>query len=339
MEMQVRNKTIDSFRGMAIIIMIAANSWPYIYPYDNCPFLLRVLFSTAAPIFIFLSGYVFQFQYSLKGKRHLYKRPLQILLLAVLIDSLVWKIVPFVTFDVLYLIAISMFVLSFLKNLDKKLFAFITLLLLFANILLIHNYEFDFSEISFDNIKIEYNFREIINHFLFDGWFPVFPWMGVFFLGFFIRKFELIKTQNFYLYVGLLFLSMYFLLISVPFQSVQPLRKGYTELFYPLTGSFWLYLLGLLCLVTYFIRLNKYFNKGLSILGTFSLPIYVIHAVFISFVLPYFNQDADNFLLKKFVIIMTLFYFIIIVYAFILKRFKILLKNGSLRYLGYVLGM
>jgi uncharacterized membrane protein len=109
MEMQVRNKTIDSFRGMAIIIMIAANSWPYIYPYDNCPFLLRVLFSTAAPIFIFLSGYVYQFQNSLKGKRPLYKRPLQILLLAVLIDSLVWKIVPFVTFDVLYLIAISMF--------------------------------------------------------------------------------------------------------------------------------------------------------------------------------------------------------------------------------------
>jgi len=36
---------------------------------------------------------------------------------------------------------------------------------------------------------------------------------------------------------------------------------------------------------------------------------------------------------------MILFYFIIIVYVFILNRFKILLKNGHLRYLGYVLGM
>jgi len=208
-----------------------------------------------------------------------------------------------------------------------------------ANILLIHIYDFDFSEVDFYSITSDFNFRESINHLLYDGWFPIFPWMGVFFLAYFISKYELFKKHNWYLYVGLLFLSIYFLLITVPFQTIQPLRKGYTELFYPLTGSFWLYILGLLCVVTYFIRLDKYFNKGLSILGAFSLPIYVLHTVIISFVLPYFNQDANNFILQKLVISMILFYFIIIVYVFILKKYKNLLKDGPLRYLGYILGL
>jgi uncharacterized membrane protein len=334
-----RNKTLDNLRGVAILIMIMANSWPYVYPFDECPLFLRVLFSTAAPIFVYISGYVNGFQVKDITKKNALKRPLQILVLAILIDLFVWNIVPFVTFDVLYLIAISMIVLNFLMELNKNYFVLMTLGLLSFNTFLVNKYDFDFSEISFTNDLSDYNVINVLQHFLYDGWFPIFPWMGVFYLGYFISKYELIKKHNLYLFVGLLFLSIYVLLISIDFQSIQPLRKGYTELFYPLTGSFWFYLVGLLSILTYFIKRGKLCYKSLSILGTYSLPIYVLHTIVISFFLPFFIQDIDNFFLYHLIIVMTIFYSIIVVYVLLLIKFKDLLKNGALRYLGYLLGL
>ena len=52
----MRFSSIDTIRGFAILIMIFANAYPYLYPIDFCPKILRLLFSTAAPIFVFLSG-------------------------------------------------------------------------------------------------------------------------------------------------------------------------------------------------------------------------------------------------------------------------------------------
>jgi hypothetical protein len=43
----MRNHSVDFFRGIAILIMVAANSYPYIFPDLPCPMLIRVLFSTA----------------------------------------------------------------------------------------------------------------------------------------------------------------------------------------------------------------------------------------------------------------------------------------------------
>jgi fucose 4-O-acetylase-like acetyltransferase len=52
-----RNSNIDFARGLAILIMILANSAPYLLNISDVPFYLRFIFSAAAPIFIFLSGY------------------------------------------------------------------------------------------------------------------------------------------------------------------------------------------------------------------------------------------------------------------------------------------
>lgn len=339
MELQARNKTLDSLRGIAIIIMIAANSWPYIYPFDTCPFFIRILFSTAAPIFIFISGYVNGIQNTVKNQSNLFKRPIQILILAVIIDCLVWHIVPLVTFDVLYLIAISILVLRFLKELNKNIIALIALVLLFANTFFLSKYDFNFSEISFEAILDNYNIRKVLNHLFFDGWFPLFPWMGVFFLGYYLSNQYENKKTRIYLYGGSFFILAYIILINLKSQPIQPLRKGYTELFYPLTGGFWFYLIGLLSILTYLIKQGNLFNKYLSILGIYSLPIYVLHTIVISFILPFFIQDPDKFLLQNLIIIMALFYFIIVVYVLLLNKFKFLLKKGALRYLGYVLGL
>jgi len=68
-------------RGIAIVIMVSANSWSYVYPFQNCPIALRILFSTAAPLFIFLSGVAVHI--SLKTGKTLgsvRKRALQILI-------------------------------------------------------------------------------------------------------------------------------------------------------------------------------------------------------------------------------------------------------------------
>ena len=53
----MRNSNIDFCRGIAILIMVLANSAPYILINVNPPFFLRFLFSIAAPVFVFLSGY------------------------------------------------------------------------------------------------------------------------------------------------------------------------------------------------------------------------------------------------------------------------------------------
>jgi uncharacterized membrane protein len=334
-----RNKTLDNLRGVAIIIMIMANSWPYVYPFDECPLFLRVLFSTAAPIFVYISGYVNGFQVKDITKRNSLKRPLQILVLAVLIDLFVWNIVPFVTFDVLYLIAISMIVLNYLRELNKNYFVLMTLGLLSFNTFLVNKYDFDFSEISLTNDLSDYNVINVLQHFLYDGWFPIFPWMGIFFLGYFISKYCRIKKVDLYLYVGLFFLCAYFISLNLKIQTVQPMRKGYTELFYPLTGIFWFYLVGILATITFFIKTNKYFNKELSLIGTFSLPVYIFHTLVISYILPFFSQEADKYLIYNTIFIMILFYFLIFIYVIILNKLRTKFRDGSLKYLGYILGV
>ena len=106
--MKYRNNLVDSVRGAAILIMFAANLWPYAIPKADCPIWLRLIFSTAAPFFVFLSGVSIAFaEEARKPVGDLLKRIIQVLLIGVIIDILVWQIVPFYNFDVLYLISFS----------------------------------------------------------------------------------------------------------------------------------------------------------------------------------------------------------------------------------------
>ena len=59
--------SLDIWRGIAILVMIFANTSAYILSKPHYT-LLRFIFSFAAPIFIFISGYSYNISISKKNK-------------------------------------------------------------------------------------------------------------------------------------------------------------------------------------------------------------------------------------------------------------------------------
>ena len=113
-----RVSKIDFWKGIAVIIMIIANTSAYTNTNPE-KILFRIFLSCAAPIFIFLSGYTFEI--SSLNKFVFNKKILNgalIIITAALIDIFIWGIYPFVTFDVLYLIGIGILIntILFKKN-------------------------------------------------------------------------------------------------------------------------------------------------------------------------------------------------------------------------------
>jgi len=85
--LKVRDLSIDSLRGLAIFIMIIANSAPYIIPEPH-HFLLRLVDSLAAPIFIFLVGFGISKQFLENPNSQNFKKNLKRGLLTILIAVL-----------------------------------------------------------------------------------------------------------------------------------------------------------------------------------------------------------------------------------------------------------
>jgi len=137
MENKSRIDAIDFFRGLAVIVMIFANSTPYLFDLKDI-FSIRFLFSAPAPIFIFLAGFTSQINFE-KGKQISFYRIFQCLLMAILIDIVIWRSVPFYTFDVLYLIVSSKFLLLFIQKINKPKFIFLILILFISIYLFLIN--------------------------------------------------------------------------------------------------------------------------------------------------------------------------------------------------------
>jgi len=105
-----RDLTIDILRGLAIFTMLCANAIGYVTPSSEHPVWIKFYGSFAAPLFILLAGYMASMGLVQKGYPFSYymKRGLMVILTAVVIDTLIWEILPFTTFDVLYVIGFSL---------------------------------------------------------------------------------------------------------------------------------------------------------------------------------------------------------------------------------------
>jgi uncharacterized membrane protein len=104
-----RDRTIDILRGLAIFTMVAANmAGPVLV--EPHPFLFRFYGSFAAPLFILISGMMVALTTQTKGHdlKYFLVRGMLIIAVGAFIDMLIWKIYPFTTVDVLYLIGISL---------------------------------------------------------------------------------------------------------------------------------------------------------------------------------------------------------------------------------------
>jgi uncharacterized membrane protein YeiB len=340
--MKPRIHSIDLFRGFAILFMLAANAWPELYPFDETPILLRIVYSTAAPIFIFLSGVSIRIvQESGKTSGQVWKRSLQIIFLGVLIDTLVWQINPFATYDVLYLIGFSSIVVWYVGRISSNPLKWsIALLLFLSHLFFLSEYQFEMDDVPISQFPDAYSFPGTLKRLFLDGWFPIFPWLSVSLLGYlsFANRafFETKKQTLFILGITCLLLFPFsFLLGTTP----QAIRGGYVELFYPVKNWFYVHLAGVFSIIIWSYSLHIESFRWVRRIGSYSLSIYVFHTIYIHFLLPHFEQEASSFSWFILLALLASLLLCTFVLSYVLKKHAQSLKSGKLSWLGFVIGM
>jgi uncharacterized protein len=284
-----RNYNLDIFKGVATFIMIFANTSSYFFNLsDN--FIIRLIFSFAAPIFIISSGYITQknlLNLNIPKSKILY-RVFQILFFGVFIDVLFWHSIPFITFDVLYLIA---FCQLFLLLTNKKYLVYSSILVLLTSILLhqIYFYRFHIPETKILNLN-SLIISNPIKRLFFDGWFPIFPWLTFFLLGALSFNFSYLLSKYKKVFVILGFISIGFFLF-IKNKSTFDVRENYLELWYPLNGyellipvAVFFMFIGLFYSL---ININSKYIKFFMELGKNTLLIYVLNALLVAFISDY----------------------------------------------------
>ncbi|MFH0866362.1 MAG: heparan-alpha-glucosaminide N-acetyltransferase domain-containing protein [Bacteroidota bacterium] len=301
-----RDRTIDILRGIAIFTMLCANVIGYVTPAKEHPMWIRFFGSFAAPLFILLAGYVASMGLQLKNYKFSYflKRGLMVILTAVLIDVLIWKIYPFTTYDVLYVIGLSIILICFFNRIGLYAKGFIIILLFGLPPVL--QYFFGYTDypteyyLNGELTTTVTNQTNILQHFFIDGWFPVFPWLGFAFLGGLLyhlkEKYDNFKSNKL-LFLGLVSvitgaLGLYY----YPFSQLLSERGAYNEIFYPPTTAYILSAIGITILLFAIIsRMQKNFIfKPLIIMGETSMFIYVLHTAFIQFIVVPCYTNPEN---------------------------------------------
>lgn len=112
-----RLNSVDICKGISVAIMITANfSRDALNPSDI--YLFHRIFHHYQRQFFFYAGYL-TITKEKKLKLHIH-RSLWLLATAVLIDVLVWNIIPFNNFDVLYTISLSVFLIQAMNSLYRN---------------------------------------------------------------------------------------------------------------------------------------------------------------------------------------------------------------------------
>ena len=301
--------------------MIIANSSPYLLLTPHSV-LLRLFCSIAAPLFIFLSGLSFYISFCNKVNYvHKIYRAFYLLISAVVVDVFIWQIVPFQTFDVLYLISFGILINVLIFRFNYKIKLVLVVIFLFGSFIIQNKVGYRMinndpliGNFAWHNINLFFFFE--FKRFLIDGWFPVFPWVGVAILGqvvaekldFFHRNIGIIKFAS-------IILAFLFSLLVVLYDSNIIERDGYLELFYPSSISFIFFeLFAIFFLVAQFFKLEISDNSKFSflkIMGRKSLLIYIYHAFIISFVFD-----------KYFIPLQSIF-FMVIIFIFLVSCFLV----------------
>ncbi len=287
--MTERDIRIDILRGLAIFTMVAANMSAHslLPPHD---FLFRLYGSIAAPLFIFLSGMMVSHTTQAKSHPLSYYllRCLSVLVIASLIDLFIWEILPFSTFDVLYLIAVAMPVIYLVNKLPATLHILLVLVS-FALPPILQFY------LSYQDYPVEIYYLEqpasdyvnvpVFHQFFVDGWFPFFPWIGISLAGALIGRLKAVENLPYRFWKRLTAVALLASGITVWITQNPELieREGYSELFYPPTIGYILTMVGGIILLLELIYAIPVFPKlnFLSTFGKSSMLVYILHSVFI----------------------------------------------------------
>jgi uncharacterized membrane protein len=313
--------------------MIPANMSALVYaePHD---FWFRISGSFAAPLFVLLSGYMVAGNTTAKNRTFGYfaLRGLLLLAVATLID-LMWGVIPFMTFDVLYVIALATpLIWLFLRIRSAAVQWGIVVLLLAAGPLLQHaiGYAAYPIEIYFnpenqvdlpeaeaailaglqDNgaccCQMWWTFKgNVLRNLMVEGWFPLCPWLGISLLGALLaglrKPVEGRRTfgrMGLPAGIGLLVVGS---ILWVLMPGEMFVREGYSELFYPPTAGFMLAAIGLTVLLFELLErvAASVVLNPLRWLGEASLLMYILHLALINYYLAeaWPEQGLGTFLL------------------------------------------
>lgn len=332
-QVKVRDKSIDSLRGLAIFIMILASSSPVIFA-ENHAFWLRALSSYAAPIFIFLVGFTLSKNQLEEGGNaktgHVIVRSILTLLSALVIDFLIKKIAPLSSFEVLYLISFCLLVSLFLRKLSNILLLLVTLFILAISLVFQFNFEYS-STNTYISIE-DFKFSDLLLHldnFIYDGRFPILPWLAFFILGLLGGKVKA-RFGRLKIIFNLLFLFIFSVSLFYIFHQNKITRDGFIELYYPADLAFQINAISLLLLIW----LNISFFKSklffpLQVLGKSSFLIYVFHVAFIAYILELIFDLNE----KSIVGTLFIFYASIFALAFLIEYIK---KSSNWKKLPYL---
>ena len=279
---------IDELRTIAIVIMVFANSAAYFIP-DEVNVHFRILSSLAAPMFIFLAGVSLSFSDGAPSKKFLIRGG-YLLITAALIDLLAWKILPFETFDVLYLISFGIVLCGLIQyGWKADLSIGVAFIVLSFFVRASYNFEMTESQFLMNDFSYQSNFKEILKRAFIDGWFPLFPWIGFMFLGrALFSNLERLNSRILF-WSNLIIFIAFFTLIQ---QSANnPIRTNYIEIFYPVRA---LYLVLSFSFILLAIALAKKLEvnwngiKKYTSIGRNSLFVYMLHCFFTSYLADLF---------------------------------------------------
>lgn len=244
-------------------------------------------------------------------------RGLLIIIVGVMIDIAFWKIYPFMTVDILYLIGLSLPIAYLINKFSPGMALTVAIIIFITTPIL--QYMFGYTTYPTEiyltgkvTVEVE-NQTSVLNHWMVDGWFPIFPWLAYVFFGVFLEKIRRTKNEN------ELFISRKFIitgLVTLVIGTIVwkllpgPLldREGYSEIFFPPTIGYMIMSIGVVLLVIYLCQATKNFSpwKLIKPMGSASLLMYILHIFSADTLLYHLNikdLDIKNYFLIYLVIL------------------------------------
>ncbi|MEN6610145.1 MAG: heparan-alpha-glucosaminide N-acetyltransferase domain-containing protein, partial [Methanoregulaceae archaeon] len=331
-----RDIPVDIVRGFAIACMILANMTPALLILP-APGWYRVIASLAAPSFVLISGMMVAL--SLHGKNRPFSyiaiRGGLTILVGAFIDIFLLEWIPFFTMDVLYLIGLSLpCAWLYLRLPERKRWVVILAILCATPLLqMAFGYHGLAPEIPVGtlwgagspDIPVP-SFTTILQSWLLDGYFPIFPWLAFSLIGTEIGVYRWRDTpaspfrfrQEGLWALGLLLIGG---LAWVLFPGPHYVRAGYVELFYPPTLGIVVFMVGFVILALTLLDNCRNISRSdfLKAMGEGSLFLYILQYAVITKIVEPFEMQVT---ILPYLCVYAVFLIGVILVAYGLRRIR-----------------
>jgi len=336
-----RDQTVDVLRFLAIFVMVMGHTAVYLFSKNSPPpRFVEYAGGIAPPLFVLLSGMMVAYSAAKKNRpfKYFLLRGIVILFMGVMIDVHIWNIYPFMTVDILYLIGISIPVAFLFCRLQfsGKWLIVVAIFLLTPVLQKTLGYSDYPLEIYLDGTIARHvaNQTSVLNHWIIDGWFPIFPWLGMALLGtyFYEIRYRRLPKPNFgkavYLYAALVLFIIGYLIWPAWDGTINPrLESG--GVFMPPTLGYLVTSIGVILLLFFIIDLKPTLPiyKPLGVLGESALVIYGAHLFILKFGIKQIFEKRE---LIYFLAVFSGFFVLLILIAYFVRLVKIRWKDKPL---------